>query len=66
LSLGYRGEALCSLSKCAELKVITRYHSSKSGYEVSFKDCEISKWDAIMKDRPGTIISVRNIHGEFP
>ncbi|CDW77650.1 dna mismatch repair protein [Stylonychia lemnae] len=66
LSLGYRGEALCSLSKCSELKVITRYHSSKTGYEVTFKDCEIGRIDEIMKDRQGTIVSVRNIHGDFP
>ena len=37
-SIGYRGEALCSLARCAELKVITKFYRSNTGYEVLYND----------------------------
>eukprot|EP00347_Sterkiella_histriomuscorum_P000587 403375275 len=59
-------EALSSLSRCSELKVITKFHNSSTGYEIVFQDGEIQKCDKIQKDRQGTIVCVRNIHNSNP
>ena len=61
-SLGYRGEALHSLSKCSELKIITRHVKESTGYEAYFKDGAVVRLNFIDKDRPGTIVQVRQIH----
>lgn len=37
-SLGYKGEALYSLIRCAEVKIITRNKSQDYGMEITFND----------------------------
>lgn len=56
-SIGYRGEALASLARCAELKITTKFYKSDTGYEVLFNDNgDVVQVIPVQKDKQGTII----------
>jgi DNA mismatch repair ATPase MutL len=62
-SIGYRGEALCSLARCSELKIITKFYRAQTGYEVTYNDNgDVVSVNPVEKDKQGTIIQIRNIH----
>ncbi|CDW73098.1 mismatch repair endonuclease pms2 [Stylonychia lemnae] len=61
-SLGWRGEALHSLSQCSELKVITRKVSQKTGFEVTYVDGKMVKVIDFSREFQGTTVQVRAIH----
>jgi DNA mismatch repair protein MLH1 len=62
-SIGYRGEALCSLARCSELKIITKFYKCNTGYEVLFNDNgDVISVTPVEKTKQGTIVQVRNIH----
>jgi DNA mismatch repair ATPase MutL len=63
MSIGYRGEALCSLARCSELKVITRHISARQAVEISYDESgQVREIIEVDKEKPGTIVQVRNIH----
>lgn len=54
---------MCSLARCSELKIITKFYRAQTGYEVTYNDNgDVVSVNPVEKDKQGTIIQIRNIH----
>ena len=65
-SLGFRGEALHSIARVADLTICSRAKQPSSiGWEVSYREGEPER-EAIAAIAPGTIVTVSNLFAKVP
>eukprot|EP00347_Sterkiella_histriomuscorum_P011975 403370380 len=55
-SLGWKGEALNSLSKCADLTILTRQANSKTGFQLTYRDGNLINVLELAKETEGTTV----------
>ncbi len=64
-SLGFRGEALASISAVATISIASRTNSAKNGFELTVENGKKSKIKPCSMNR-GTIIKVENLFAKIP
>ena len=64
-SLGFRGEALHSITQVADLSICSRARESTSGWQVAYDEAQTVE-ESIMAMACGTIVSVSNLFAKIP
>lgn len=64
-SLGFRGEALHSITQVADLTICSRASQSDSGWQVTYQEAQ-PKQESIIAIATGTIVTVSNLFAKIP